>query len=286
MADNNLTHVSIPRIFSSGNFREWLARFHICARSNGWDDAIIQNKIAVYLELSDEDQKKFASITTALEKNFHPETEELDVLTAFNSRNMLPGETPRIFLHHLKTLLKHSGIDKAAHEKLLFFRFVTGLPPDICAHIKAATGIKTVDEALASAQRLIAAGRQKSSESAAITRNSVEINELHNENHNELQQLKEAVNALSVKVDGLLLEGQPGAAALRRDRAPAGEYKRRNSKPTIICFRCQRPGHPARLCRAPAPVTGPSQRSGNAGGRGVAAIPTFGRPHQGSRSFL
>ena len=35
--------VSIPRVFDSGNFEEWLERYEICAAANGWKEkALIQ----------------------------------------------------------------------------------------------------------------------------------------------------------------------------------------------------------------------------------------------------
>lgn len=279
-------HVSVPRIFSCGNFREWLIRFNICSKSNGWDDSKLHFKIAtflegealaVYLELSDADQQRFASITDALEKNFHPETEKLDIIAAFNSREMLPDETPRVFLHHLKNLLKDSGIDEAAHEKLLFFRFLAGLPSEISTQIKTSADIKTSAEALTAAQRLISVkSTRKTSDSAALG-NGSDIKA------DELQDLKAAVNSLSAKVDELLRERQFDAAALRREQHSETTAVRGGPRPAIICFRCRRPGHPARLCRAPAATL--AQRSGNRGGRGAAATPIFGRARQGSTNF-
>ena len=120
-------HVSVPRVFSSGDFKEWLTRFNICAKSNGWDDEKKYVKIptflegealAVYLEM-DEKKDKFEHVVKELENNFHPPSEESNIISAFNVRKMLPTETPRLFLHELKKLLKSSGISELAHEKLL-----------------------------------------------------------------------------------------------------------------------------------------------------------------------
>ena len=274
-------HVSVPRTYSTGNFREWLTRFKICALSNGWDDSILHRKIAsflegealaVYLELSDTQKEKFSEITSALEKNFHPDSQQFDMLSAFNSRVMLPDETPRVFLHHLKNLLKGSGVDKAAHEKLLFFRFLSGLPTDVSQQIKANLGVKTSDEALAAAQRLLKSAN-------AVTASVVRDCDADTE---ELRELKMAVTSLTAKVDQLLTQGDgfSDAAALQRDRRVD---QRRGAR--LICFRCQQPGHPARLCRALVPAPAPARRSGNGEGRGTTTTSILGRTYQRSMNF-
>lgn len=278
-------HVSVPRTFSAGNFREWLVRFNICAQSNGWDDGVLHNKIAtfldgealaVYLELTDAERQKFSDITSALQKNFHPESQQFDMLSAFNSREMLPDEPPRVFMHHLKNLLKNSGINEIAHEKLLFFRFISGLPSDISTQIKAIEGVKTCEQALNAAQRLISL-RSSTAATASLVRGS-------DVDAEELRDLKTAVTSLTAKVDRLLDQEDERSvtAALQRDRRTD---VRRGSRPVLICFRCQRAGHPARLCRAPLPAPPPAQRSGNGGGRGSTATSTLGRSHQRSMNF-
>lgn len=273
-------HVSVPRVFSSGNFREWLTRFKICAKSNGWDDAVWHNKIAtflegealaVYLELTDAQRLKFDDITSSLDTNFHPAAQQFDMLSTFNLRVMLPNESPRVFLHHLKALLENSGIDKVAHEKLLFFRFVSGLPLDISSQIKANSGIKTCEQALEAAQRLISLKPSIAAATASLS---------HDADAEELRDLKLAVTSLTAKVDRLLNQedDHSTAAALQRDRRTDVQ---RGFRP-LICFRCQRAGHPARLCRAPMPA---QQRSGNGGGRGSAATSTLGHTNQRSMHY-
>ena len=269
-------HISLPRVFSSGNFKEWIVRFKICANSNGWDVDKWHTKIAtflegealaVFLELSKSEQDKYDSIVSALENNFHPETEHINAMSAFNARQMLPNESPRVFLHELKELLKRTDIDEAAYEKLLLYRFVSGLPPGISAQIRAMSGITTSKTALGEVQRIISVQpKDHRSESAALS-----IGTERSASTTELEELKASVVSLTAKVDELLRE-RPlvETAAVARERRP------------IICFRCGKPGHPARLCRAPTPAPGPARYSGNRRGRGAAWTPTFGRTQQGS----
>lgn len=273
-------HISLPRVFSCGNFKEWLVRFKICATSNGWDTDKLHTKIAtflegealaVYLELTKAEKDKFDSIVDALEKNFHPETEHINTMCAFNVREMLPNETPRVFLHELKELLKRTGIDETAHEKLVFYRFVSGLPTDISVQIKAMSGITTSKAALEAAQRIISVKPKDGHPELA----AVSIGKDRSGSTTELEALKASVASLTMKVDELLQE-----RPLVETAAVAGGRR------TIICFRCGRPGHPARLCRASIPDSDRGHQSGNRRGRGAAATPFFGRAHQGSANQL
>lgn len=271
MAEN----ISLPRIFSSGDFKEWLKRFNICAKANGWDDTKKHAKIAtfldgealaVYLEM-DKSKDKFTDVVTELENNFHPSSEEFNIISAFNDRKMLPNESPRLYLHELKKLLKSSGIPEAAHEKLLLHQFICGLPPNISAHIKLLSGIDTSEAALKATQKLNAVSASSGPSCNAVAATTGEGRSL------ELEEMKSAVQALTAKVDALLEE--------QRQQAPRPEVAALRRKP-IVCFRCQKPGHPARLCRAPAPAS--LHQSGNGRGRGAAMTRHFGRGYQGSTS--
>lgn len=212
----------------------------------------------------DKSKDKFADVIAELESNFHPPSEEFNIISAFNERRMLPNESPRLFLHELKKLLKSSGIPESAHEKLLLHQFICGLPPSISAHIKLLPGVDTPEAALKATQKLnaVTASGGPSCNTVAATKGD--------ERSTEFEEMKNAVRALTAKVDALLEERQerrPEVAALRR---------------RIVCYRCQKPGHPARLCRAPAPSS--FHQSGNGRGRGTAMTRHFGRDHQGSRS--
>jgi len=44
------SHVSFPKPFASGNEKDWLQRFAICARANGWDAAKQAKKLPTLLE--------------------------------------------------------------------------------------------------------------------------------------------------------------------------------------------------------------------------------------------
>ena len=61
-------HINVPRPFESGNVIEWLNRFDICAKANGWDAAVKAVKLltlledevlAVWLDLTEEQQSDY-----------------------------------------------------------------------------------------------------------------------------------------------------------------------------------------------------------------------------------
>ena len=63
-------HVSLPKLFSSGDVREWYQRFEICAHANGWEAEVKAKKLptllegealAVWLELTNEQQANYAA---------------------------------------------------------------------------------------------------------------------------------------------------------------------------------------------------------------------------------
>ena len=39
----NVSHVSVPKVFASGDATEWFKRFDICSAANGWNDAAKEN---------------------------------------------------------------------------------------------------------------------------------------------------------------------------------------------------------------------------------------------------
>ena len=69
-----VTHVSIPKPFSSGDVVEWFTRFEICSKANGWSDDMMVRKLPTlfegealvnWLALTEEEQEEYK---TAKEK--------------------------------------------------------------------------------------------------------------------------------------------------------------------------------------------------------------------------
>ena len=63
-------HISVPKLFASGDVNEWFKRYEICCKANGWNDATKALKLptllegealAVWLELSEEQQQSYAT---------------------------------------------------------------------------------------------------------------------------------------------------------------------------------------------------------------------------------
>ena len=44
-------HISLPKLFSSGDVKDWFQRFDICARANGWEAVMKGKKLPMLLEV-------------------------------------------------------------------------------------------------------------------------------------------------------------------------------------------------------------------------------------------
>ena len=73
-------HISVPRPFKNGYITEWLLRFDICSKANGWDTAkkalklpmpLEEEALAAWTELTEEQQADYEVTTKELKKNFH-----------------------------------------------------------------------------------------------------------------------------------------------------------------------------------------------------------------------
>ena len=76
-----LKHISVPRPFESGNITEWLSRFEICAKANGWDAAVKAIKLptllegealAVWLDFTEEEQGDYSVTVDKLKRKLAP----------------------------------------------------------------------------------------------------------------------------------------------------------------------------------------------------------------------
>ena len=116
-------HISVPRPFASGNITEWLIRFEICSKANGWDDDVKAVKLptllegealAVWLDLTEEQQKVYSVTVDKLKRSLAPS--EFSSLESFHTRKLHPGEALSLFLQDLKQKLQHAmpGIDGVA----------------------------------------------------------------------------------------------------------------------------------------------------------------------------
>jgi len=109
MADR---HVSVPKLFASGDATDWFQRFDICSKAKGWNDATEALKLptmlegealAVWLELelSEEEQGNYVSAKGALVKTMMPM--ELVSLDDFHRRKLQPLRCIKDWVQSLST---------------------------------------------------------------------------------------------------------------------------------------------------------------------------------------
>ena len=74
-------HISVSRLYESGNIIEWLSHFEICAKANGWGAAIKAVKlptlleaeaVAVWLDLTEEEQADYSVTVDKLRRKLAP----------------------------------------------------------------------------------------------------------------------------------------------------------------------------------------------------------------------
>lgn len=93
----------------------------------------------------------------ALKSAYSPPEGPGEYLLEFEKLTLHEGESPRSFMFELKRLLDKAipGLEAAAREKLLYYHFLSGLPEDINAAIRASPDCTTSEAALTRALALI-----------------------------------------------------------------------------------------------------------------------------------
>ena len=226
MADR---HVSVPKPFASGDATDWFQRFDICSKANGWNDAekavkmptLLEGEaLAMWLELSEEEQDDYASVKEALVKAMMPM--EFVSLDDFHRRKLRPGEALSVFVHAMKKLLEQAmpSLDKSARDQLLLHQFLAGLPDNVSRQLRATGEIKALDVAVVRARLLMTIDGHGQAAAVADKTDKVEL-------------LREQVALLTEHV-----------ATLSTSRRSADSQQR--SK--LRCFSCSRPGHVQRDC--------------------------------------
>ena len=219
-------HISLPSFFATGDANLWFNRFEICSRANEWNAAtqalklptLLEGKaLAIWLELDDDDQKDYVKAKKKIiEKIMHM---EFSTLEDFHHRKLHPGEALPVFIHELKTLLKHAmpDIDDASRSQLLLHQFLAGIPSTISRQLRATGETTDLDKTVTRARLLMP---MDASKVAAVCQ------------ADEVEQLKEQITDLTQQV-----------AALKVNR------EGRQQQALKRCFHCNKVGHLQRDCR-------------------------------------
>jgi len=274
-------HISLPKTFASGDVGEWFKRFEICCSANEWNDTTKAAKLptllegealAIWLELSEDTQKDYKEAKKKIVEKMAPQA--FVSLDDFHKRRLHPGEPISVYVHELKKLLDQAmpGLDTGARDQLLLHQFLAGIPRDISKPIRAASDVKSLDQAMERARLLMAVDSEGPAPVAAVsdtTAYSTQLQELQG----QISELTEQVAMLSTQRrapsrSSIRCHNCGGIGHMRRE-CPT----RRRVQDGRHCFNCRSPSHMQRDCPLP--------RRGNPQGndRGTTA-PGNSRPYQ------
>ena len=137
-------------------------------------------------------------------------------LNDFHACKLRPNEVLPVFFHELKQLLKQAMPEASedTRKQLILHQFVSELPANISKQLRAMGEVNDMDAVMERAKLLMM--MEEPQKTAAIQ--TAEVQELKE----QISHLTEQVAALSVKTP----------------RQPA----------SVVCYRCQQPGHIQRNC--------------------------------------
>ena len=270
-------HISVPKPFASGDVSEWCQRFEICSKANDWDNATMALKLptllegealSVWLELTDEQQKDYKAAKKELVAKMAPMG--FTSLEEFHRQKLQPGESVSVYLHDLKRLLDQAlpDLEANARKQVVLHQFMSGLPSNISAQLRAMGDAKELDATVEKARLLLAIGSQTPSPAAAVGAEPNEVQQLKDQLTDLTQQVAvlttQHASRRSKDVSQLRCFNCDGIGHVQRNCPSPRRQRRSNVGP---CHVCGRFGHLARDCRRQGnergmPVTG-SRRPSN-----------------------
>ena len=216
--------ISVPKQFSEGSPVDWFQRFEICCNANSWgrsesQEATEGEALAVWLELSEDEQKDYKVAKAKILERMGPV--QFVSMDDFHRCRLLPGESLSVFIHELKRLMDQAmpDADAQTRKQLLIHQFLTGIPVEMSKQLRAAGEIEDLDRLIQRAKLLMTLDcREKTT---AVEKQQIDT----------VEALKQQVTAFTEQVAALTTTTQ-------RSRQPA----------SLLCFRCNLPGHVQRNC--------------------------------------
>lgn len=149
--------------------------------------------MVAYLEMPDGDKTDYGKVLKALEKEFRPKESQFKAMRDFEKNQLLPGQSLKVFMRHLKSIAMPT-LAAEGKEQMLLHRFIEGLPKEIARLMRISPAdITTMKDALAEARLLMLNYEKPLEESAVIGKGD----------HLRMEKFEEMKTQLCTKVESI-----------------------------------------------------------------------------------
>ena len=151
--------------------------------------------LSVWLELTEEQQKDYKAAKKEVVAKMAPMG--FTSLEDFHQRKLQPGEPVSVYLHDLKRLLDQAlpDLEANARKQVVLHQFMSGLPSNVSAQLRATGDTKELDATVEKARLLLAISSQISSPAAATVAEPSEVQQLKD----QLTELTQQVAVLTTQ---------------------------------------------------------------------------------------
>ena len=269
--------VSVPPEFRGTESADrWFSRYEICVRSNGWDDGTRLSQVLplmggealdVLLEMTDGELQDYEVLKACMVKEFDLKDLREHYVQLFKSRKLQEGEEFNVFMRALKVLARkaYPNFEDIPRNHLIDDRYREEMPDQVRTmlpflHLEEGDLEKLVTETrqlykaskvstFAPAPRVAPVVEGASAGIESTVTNDLLLRKL-TEIEKRMQDMSSSQSEMELRVNNLYSKPPSGRGTYGSgwDRGANRTGPGGGSRPKVICYRCNRPGHIRREC--------------------------------------